>query len=53
MNISTFQITWARLEDEFRPYSVLTIGDSNYLEDKRYIVSKPRKENNVSRVYSN
>ena len=36
-----FQITWARLQDSYRPYSVLTIGDQNYVEDKRYVVSKP------------
>ena len=44
----SFQITWARLEDERRPYSVLTIGDSNYVEDKRFIVLKPRKNQDVS-----
>lgn len=36
-------ITWARLRDEFRPYSVLTIGDQNYVEDKRFFVSKPQQ----------
>eukprot|EP00094_Tigriopus_californicus_P014130 TCALIF_13685-PA protein Name:"Protein of unknown function" AED:0.13 eAED:0.13 QI:199/1/0.8/1/0.25/0.4/5/0/232 len=35
-------MTWARLQDEYRPYSVLTVGDSNYVKDKRYMVSKPR-----------
>ena len=43
----SFQITWARLEDDRRPYSVLTIGDSNYVEDKRFIVLKPRKNQEV------
>jgi len=38
-------ITWARIQDSYRPYSVLTIGDQNYVEDKRYVVSKPRVVN--------
>ena len=52
MRTSSFQITWARLEDEYRPYSVLTIGDTNYLEDKRYIVSKPLTHKEVSNLIS-
>ena len=47
--LTTFQITWSRLEDEFRPYSLLTIGDQNYVEDKRFFVARPlRGPNNVS-----
>ena len=45
----TTQITWARMEDAARrlPYTLLTIGDANYLEDRRYIVSKPSKDDEV------
>ncbi|CAB4063284.1 unnamed protein product [Lepeophtheirus salmonis] len=38
-------ITWARLEDEYRPYSVLTVGDSTYVDDKRILVAKPLQQN--------
>ena len=40
-------MTWARCEDSYRnrPYSVLTIGDQNYVDDKRYFVSKPQTIN--------
>jgi len=42
-------ITWSRLEDEFRPYSLLTIGDQNYVEDKRFFVARPpRGPNNLA-----
>lgn len=34
-------ITWSRLEDKYRPYSLLTIGDQNYVEDKRIFVARP------------
>lgn len=34
-------ITWSRLEDNMRPYSLLTIGDQNYVEDKRFLVARP------------
>ena len=45
----TFQITWSRMEDTVRPYSLLTIGDQNYVEDKRFLVARPlRGLTNVS-----
>ena len=44
----SLQITWARLKDDQRPYSVLTVGDSNYVDDMRFTVLKPRKYQDVS-----
>ena len=35
------QITWARLADTSRPYTVLTIGDTTYINDDRYTIEKP------------
>ena len=47
--IYQLQITWSRLEDDVRPYSLLTIGDQNYIEDKRFLVATPlRGLTNVS-----
>ena len=46
------QITWSRREDKVRPYSLLTIGDENYTEDKRFLVVTAEKgltEVNISR----
>lgn len=34
-------ITWARLADTNRPYTVLTIGDTTYINDDRYTIEKP------------
>ena len=48
------QITWSRLEDNMRPYSLLTIGDQNYVEDKRFLVARPlRGLTNVSIFFYN
>ena len=50
------QVTWARCEESYRnrPYSVLTIGDQNYVEDKRFFVSKPqtinKKHVNINKI---
>lgn len=47
-------VTWARAEDSYRnrPYSVLTIGDQNYVDDKRYFVSKPQTINKKHLTWS-
>ena len=51
--IYQLQITWSRLEDDVRPYSLLTIGDQNYIEDKRFLVATPlRGLTNVSIFYA-
>ena len=41
------QVTWARCEETYRnrPYSVLTLGDQNFVDDKRFFVSKPQSIN--------
>ena len=37
------------MEDSYGPYSLLTIGDQNYVEDKRFLVARPvRGPTNVS-----
>ena len=36
-----FQITWARLADDARPYTVLTIGETNYISNERFSIDKP------------
>ena len=41
--ICQLQITWSRLEDDARPYSLLTIGEENYIEDKRFLVVTTQK----------
>ena len=41
--ICRLQITWSRLEDDARPYSLLTIGEENYVEDKRFLVVTTQK----------
>ena len=46
-----FQITWARLNSNHKLESVLTIGKDNYVEDKRFFVSKPQILN--TKVVSN
>lgn len=39
-------ITWARLADRSRPYTVLTIGDTTYINDERYAIEKPIRHDN-------
>jgi len=39
-------ITWARLADGSRPYTVLTIGDTTYINDERYAIEKPIRHDN-------
>jgi len=39
-------ITWARLADGSRPYTVLTIGDTTYINDDRYTIEKPIRHDN-------
>ena len=41
------------MEDSYGPYSLLTIGDQNYVEDKRFLVARPvRGPTNVSSTYN-
>lgn len=39
-------ITWARLADDARPYTVLTIGDTNYISNERFSIEKPIRHDN-------
>lgn len=39
-------ITWARLAEGNRPYTVLTIGDTTYINDDRYSIEKPIRHDN-------
>ena len=34
-------MTWARLADGSTPYTVLTIGDTKYINNQRYAIEKP------------
>jgi len=39
-------ITWARLAEGNRPYTVLTIGDTKYISDERFAIEKPIRHDN-------
>lgn len=39
-------ITWARLAEGSRPYTVLTIGDTTYIDDDRFAIEKPIRHDN-------
>ena len=35
------QITWSRLPGDTSPYTVLTIGDTKYINNQRFAIEKP------------
>ena len=41
MMILTFQMTWSRLAEGSTPYTVLTIGDTKYINNERFAIEKP------------
>ena len=41
MMILTFQMTWSRLPEGSTPYTVLTIGDTKYINNERFAIEKP------------
>ena len=40
-DILTFQMTWSRLAEGSTPYTVLTIGDTKYINNERFAIEKP------------
>ena len=43
-------MTWARLADGSTPYTVLTIGDTKYINNERFAIEKPIRHD-VSLIY--